>query len=846
MKRESVDKTTKLGLCTSCGVCKAVCPTGAIDMKYNQGQYTPIVDSKKCIDCGLCLDLCTGIDVDPDKIRYKEYQKDVFDGPYFNCYSSYSKDINIRKNAVSGGMITSLVKSLFESSDYDVAFLLRYDSLNKNEAKLNIVNKADEVYKYAKSKYIPASVENIVIELKKREHKKYIIVGTACQISGIIKYIDKFKLSRDNILFLGLVCDKTLNFNYIKYLKDKYSDKYNELIKIDFRSKVKDGWPGDSRLYYKSGVVKNVSKKVRMDLKEYFQLKRCLYCIDKLNRSADIVFGDCYVAGQDSYFGKSSIIIRTEKGKRLLDKHKDDFNFEEADLNQIKDSQYIQNKKNNLNNINILNKKHNLYKSYENNKVSIVSKVKLLLKLRHVKLGIRYRLKGIKLSIWVTKAKQKFKSSYRDLNKLILSIVILWVNLIFTRGAKKGGNVEKRVKDVTVVGVETTNRGSQAMLFRIIDIVKSKDQTRSINLLSLPDYKRTDREKEKYNINIFPWEIEIKLVLLSPYLGKLFRKYKYKSQIKNIREAIKNSSCIVDSSGFALSSKHTLAGSLNYLLNIAIAKKYDIDYYILPQSFGPFKYSGVKKAIIIPLIKKYLKYPQELFVRERKGKNDLDRIGVKKSKLRYDIVLWGNNMNPDNIFINNHEPEIINIKDGSIGIIPNSRVFDRVSTKRLIHLYKIIISYYLNQDKNVYIIKYSDEDYALCESIKNLFINETRVIFIDTYLDTIETEMIVKKLSAIITSRYHSVIHAYKHSVPAFVIGWADKYNELLKVFEQDSYIFNCRDMIDDDDILTRIVKLNNRIDEDKKIINEKYCEIIKNKDALNEFKVLYELKKQG
>ncbi|GAJ17133.1 unnamed protein product, partial [marine sediment metagenome] len=42
---------------------------------------------------------------------------------------------------------------------------------------------------------------------------------------------------------------------------------------------------------------------------------------DKANKSADIVFADCYIKSKDDVKGKSNILIRTAKGKQIFEKY---------------------------------------------------------------------------------------------------------------------------------------------------------------------------------------------------------------------------------------------------------------------------------------------------------------------------------------------------------------------------------------------------------------------------------------------------------------------------------------------------------------------------------------------
>jgi len=43
--------------CTGCGACTNLCPTKAISMQTDEfGFLFPIIDEKKCINCGKCFE----------------------------------------------------------------------------------------------------------------------------------------------------------------------------------------------------------------------------------------------------------------------------------------------------------------------------------------------------------------------------------------------------------------------------------------------------------------------------------------------------------------------------------------------------------------------------------------------------------------------------------------------------------------------------------------------------------------------------------------------------------------------------------------------------------------------
>ena len=55
----------------------------------------------------------------------------------------------------------------------------------------------------------------------------------------------------------------------------------------------------------------------------------------------------------------------------------------------------------------------------------------------------------------------------------------------------------------------------------------------------------------------------------------------------------------------------------------------------------------------------------------------------------------------------------------------------------------------------------------------------------------------IEHFQYIIASRYHAIVQAYKKGIPCMVIGWAEKYRELLQIFGQAQYLFDVRSSID-------------------------------------------------
>lgn len=436
MEKCNVTRTRELDLCVSCEICVLTCQVGAITMKYLLGQFIPEVNKDKCIMCGHCLETCPGIDIYPSELRERKHDSNIIYGDYIESYTAYSNDTQIRKNSTSGGLITNLVIKLIRDKIFDSVFILEFDTFNQKPARLKATYDINTIFNSAKSKYIPASVYGVIKTLKKKNKKKFIIIGTPCQIDGIKKFIKKYKISETTLLFLGLFCGYTLNFNILRYFEDNYAKSDEKMIKFDFRTKEKYGWPGHSRIYFDSGRNGIINRKVRMRLKRYFKLNRCLFCYDKLNRLADISFGDCYIKNKMDLNGKSIVIIRTENGKEIFDKYASFFTLEEEEIEEILKSEGILKNRKNLYYARIFSKEKNIYTKNElNYRIDYKAKKNLLKLQKDVKLGKFYKLNKIKLRLYL----RKFKPIINPIKDIRWNIELLAIILlrIFSNCNKK-------------------------------------------------------------------------------------------------------------------------------------------------------------------------------------------------------------------------------------------------------------------------------------------------------------------------------------------------------------------------------------------------------------------------
>lgn len=348
-------------------------------------------------------------------------------------------------------------------------------------------------------------------------------------------------------------------------------------------------------------------------------------------------------------------------------------------------------------------------------------------------------------------------------------------------------------QNIVIVGGELFNKGAQAMTFTVVDNLRRRYPNRELYLLSYADYERPDAEKEQYRFEILPWGTEARL-------GALTKRADFLNDDENatatIREVMNDCACVVDISGYALSSQWGFNVSFMYLVNLAMASSYSVPVYVLPQSIGPFEYPPLEAGVLNPLMNLYLSYPEIIYSRERRGVDALSSYTTHNVEHELDIVLQSEGYHLENVFTDVPEFETVAVENDAMGVVPNSRVMERVDHDRFYTHYDAAIEAALRDGYTVYILRHSTEDRHICERISARFADEPQVRLLKQDLNAIELERVIEQFDFMIGSRYHSIVHAYKNGVPAIAIGWADKYGDLLEEFDQSEFFFDAREPI--------------------------------------------------
>lgn len=300
----------KPGLCTGCGACQGMCP------------YWDSVDGRTIcyFDCerrdGRCQRFCPRMPTDLDALRRQFFQEETIlpeIGPFRGLYLTRAADASIRANAQHGGSMTALVELALKEGFIDAAALTRSQGGLNPEGVLAVT--AEEVRACSGSSFqVPPTLAVLNQALKEDKYHSIGVVGTPCKTLAVYKMKANPLPENDNHagnigMVFGLFCGWGLDWDGLNALAAKHAGPVSHV----------DIPPSK---YHSLELREKDGKTVSVNLDEVTPLVRsgCRYCADMTAEFADLSIGGARSAGGwDVDKGWNQIIVRSEKGRQLLD-----------------------------------------------------------------------------------------------------------------------------------------------------------------------------------------------------------------------------------------------------------------------------------------------------------------------------------------------------------------------------------------------------------------------------------------------------------------------------------------------------------------------------------------------
>jgi len=296
-----------LNKCVGCMACVNICSKAAIHIEDNIKNVNAIIDTQKCVECGLCKKVC-------QILNPVQLTKQI------SFCQGWAIDQEIRQNSSSGGYAIAIEKAFIENGGYVCSCLFQ-----NGEFTFGITNNPEELVKFAGSKYVKSNSSTIYTPIKELLIKgnKVLFVGLPCQVSGLVNFIGA-KLS-ERLYTIDLICHGTPSVKLLQKFLLQHGVDLNSLESISFRSK---------KGFYLKGDTKQFSYPGTMDTYLISFLEGAIYtdnCYEchyaTLERVSDVTLGDSWGSCEDKdilHNGISLALIQTLKGKELLQQAKID------------------------------------------------------------------------------------------------------------------------------------------------------------------------------------------------------------------------------------------------------------------------------------------------------------------------------------------------------------------------------------------------------------------------------------------------------------------------------------------------------------------------------------------
>ncbi len=324
MDREKINLVPDKEKCSGCGACAAICAQNAITMQEDQtGCKYPSVDETLCLQCGRCMKVCS----------YRE-APDV--QMPLAAYAACGRDCEQVRHSASGGIFAALAQSWIQKGGAAAGAVMDIDRHVKVYHVLS--DRPEDIRRMQGSKYAQSDAwrcyRDVTAALK--AGKQVLFSGTPCQVAAVRALTG----NPDNLTTIDLICHGVppvrMLDEYLHLLEKRFGGKITD---FSFRDK-KAGRDYCARFVLRRGRTERalyLSSSMLSYYKHFLQgmncRENCYTCpYAKLERNSDVTIGDYWGVEKqhqlDFQSGKmpnrkdwSCVLVNTEKGERLMEKH---------------------------------------------------------------------------------------------------------------------------------------------------------------------------------------------------------------------------------------------------------------------------------------------------------------------------------------------------------------------------------------------------------------------------------------------------------------------------------------------------------------------------------------------
>ncbi len=326
-----IEQVINHGYCIGCGVCQSADP--AISIKLNKyGEYEAHIENSSEEGRRIASQVCpfaTNVNETDlaEELFSGQIQHEVI-GRFMGLFAGYSLDD--RDAGSSGGLITFIIKKMFELKEIDYAILVRPSTSNNNrglEFAFDVISCEKEVSSGATSFYYPVTYSEVLTFITNNPGR-YAITGIPCFHKAIRLLKRQNPIFRERIQYqLGLVCGQLKSTFYFEYLLRYAGVPSGKIESACFRRKDSEARADE---YFFEAIVRGKddiydtysinNKKIGINWgMGLFKPKACDFCEDIFAETADVAVMDGWLPQYvKNGRGTSLIVVRNRKIQDIL------------------------------------------------------------------------------------------------------------------------------------------------------------------------------------------------------------------------------------------------------------------------------------------------------------------------------------------------------------------------------------------------------------------------------------------------------------------------------------------------------------------------------------------------
>lgn len=302
-------------LCTACGACENICPTGCISRQYrSDDSWYYVIDGARCIHCHQCDSVC------PNLVRQDGCKPE-------KAYAAWSTDQEQHKQSASGGIASELYRWALERR---MAFAGAYMAENQ-EVHFRLGMRAEDIAAFQNSKYTFSYLDSIYQEIDQqlKNGNDVLFIGLPCQVAAMKNYV-AVKHRTGTMYTADLVCHGTPAPEYLKQHVSCIERKLGgSKSRVTFRN------PEYGTQNFAFTVDTEQTRYLRTtDDNDIYQIgyhkaliyRECCYrcSFARQERVGDLTLADYHGLGMESPYNHekkevSCVLVNTQNGKRMLD-----------------------------------------------------------------------------------------------------------------------------------------------------------------------------------------------------------------------------------------------------------------------------------------------------------------------------------------------------------------------------------------------------------------------------------------------------------------------------------------------------------------------------------------------